>query len=191
MVLISIALGGQPGTQRPHTLHFLWLKTTLISGRLIDRAPVGQTAVHAPQWVHLFLLRPMSWPTGCTRTPCSFKYRTPLLKSFFVPDSSRTMIPSLRGSMVALRILNVRLKSVARKQTIGFSTSVFGNCRTSILEYILAPLVVAVLMKPSRILGNLYINTLKQTCQDLSTGCSLAPVPFCKRICRPREHSDL
>jgi hypothetical protein len=39
-------------------------------------------------------------------------------------------------------MLKVRLKSLARKQTIGFSTSLFGNRSTSILEYIITPLIL-------------------------------------------------
>jgi hypothetical protein len=48
---------GQAVTHNSHTLHFFWLKSTDISGRLMERAWVGQTAVQAPQWVHLFWMR--------------------------------------------------------------------------------------------------------------------------------------
>jgi hypothetical protein len=63
--------------------------------------------------------------------------------------------------MVALRMLKVRLKSLARKQTIGFSTSVFGNRSTSILEYIITPLII-LRLKPGHATRYLYPSTLIQ-----------------------------
>jgi hypothetical protein len=58
---IFMARGGHAGTQSSQTLHLLWSKFTIISGRLMESAPVGQTAVQAPQWVHLSLSRFTSW----------------------------------------------------------------------------------------------------------------------------------
>jgi hypothetical protein len=52
---------GQADTQSSQILHFCWLNSTVISGRLMESAPVGQTAVQAPQWVQRLLLRLTSW----------------------------------------------------------------------------------------------------------------------------------
>jgi hypothetical protein len=46
----SIARGGHAVTQSSQAMHFFFSNMTSISGRLIQSAPVGQTAVQAPQW---------------------------------------------------------------------------------------------------------------------------------------------
>lgn len=101
----------------------------------MHRAPVGQTAVQAPQWVQVFSSRLTSWEAFCTSTPWDLRNLTPSLKFLRVPESSSTMYPSLRGSIPALRILKKRSKSLARWQTMGLLTSVLGNRKMSILEY--------------------------------------------------------
>jgi hypothetical protein len=104
----DMARVGHAGTQSSQILHFPWSNSTRISGRQTLRAPVGQTAVHAPQWVHPSSSRFTSWDAFWTLIPLDFRYLTPSLKSFLLPDSSKTINPSLRGNILAWRILKVR-----------------------------------------------------------------------------------
>jgi hypothetical protein len=43
---------GQAGMHSSQTLQRFCSKRTFMSGRVMLKAPVGQTAVQAPQWVH-------------------------------------------------------------------------------------------------------------------------------------------
>lgn len=57
MGLTFIERVGQAGTHSSQTLHFFWSNKTYISGRCMHSAPVGHTAVQAPQWVQVFSSR--------------------------------------------------------------------------------------------------------------------------------------
>src|SRR3989339_289646 len=92
---------------------------------------------HAPHWMHLSQLTFISFDKDSILTPWSFKYFIPSSIFFLSPISSRTIIPSESGVILAFSMLNSRSYSFISLYTIGLSMRSFGKLITIFLDVIL------------------------------------------------------